>query len=220
MKLVYRIVSLILISVMAISLFSCEKDRKYDEGEVLAATRELLLKSIPLNEIYYGVGFDVEDDGASGIYKAATDESLKKYGIKTVEDIKQRTLEVFCDSISETMFKSAFSSISDEDVIVYYSRYYQAYDDDKAPTDIMVNTVYEYFLTGSITYDLESITVLDVEGEVIKLGVSADVESESGKVKTMNLTVRIIEEDDGWRLKSPSYAVYNESTDIYENQNK
>lgn len=220
MRAIYRVIALILVSVSLLSLFSCEKDRKYDEAEVISATRELLLASVPINEIYYGKGLDYKADGESGIYKAATVEGLEKYGVSTVEDIKTKTLEVFSDSIAETMFSSVFSSISDDGVIVYYSRYYQAYDEKNNPTEIMVNSKHEYFLTGSISYDLESVTVLDVEGEVIKLGVSADVSSKSGKVKTMSLTVRIIEEADGWRLKSPSYAVYNESTDIYESQNK
>ena len=218
MKAMRKIIALVLISVTLISLVSCERDREYDEKEVLDATRELLSASVPLNEIYFGKGLDFLADGESGIYKVASSESLEKYGISTIEDIKTKTLLVFSDSIAETMFNSVFSSISDDDVIVYYSRYYQAYDDENNPTDIMVNSEYEYFLTGSISYDLESISVLDVEGEVIKLGVTADVSSESGKVKTMSLTIRIIEEEDGWRLKSPSYAVYNESTDIYESQ--
>ena len=220
MKALFRIASLTLISVLLLSMFSCEKDRKYDEAEVLAAARELISNSIPLNEIYYGAGFDFEDDGKSGIYKSATAESLEKYGVSTIDDIKAKTLEVFCDSVAESMFSAAFSSITDDDVIVYYSRYYQAYDENKNPTGIMVNSAYEYFLTGDISYDYDSLTVIDVEGEVIKLGINADVSSKTGKVKTMSLTIRIIEEDDGWRLKSPSYAVYNESTDIYENQNK
>ena len=67
-------------------------------------------------------------------------------------------------------------------------------------------------------------------GDLVKVGqviaeasgyVSAKIHSSvSGKVKNTEIEIEMIEEEDGWRFNSPTEAVYNESTDEYENINK
>jgi hypothetical protein len=200
-------------------LCSCEKDREYNEAEVLAATADLIEKSLPLNEMFYGKGIAYTDEGV-GIYKIADTESLNSFGVSTVEEMKSLAREVYTESFCKGLYSSeVFSSVKIDDTVKSYTRYYQELDSDGNPTHIMVNSKYEYFLKGSYEYN-ENMSVIDVSGEVITVRTLVSVTSESGKVKNINLDLKLIEEADGWRLASPTYAVYNEYTDIYEDLKK
>lgn len=215
-----RIISLIILCVIiCTSLVSCDNDREYDEAEVLSAARELIEKSHKLNELFYGEGLEFTDDGL-GKYKLATKESLEKYGISTVEDMKNMTREIFSESYSEIIFSSdVFSSVKVDDVIKSYARYYQSYDDDGNPNGIMVLSDYDYPMHGTYSYT-EAIKVVDVEGEVIVVESTVLATSANGKTKNMSFKVRLFEESYGWRLVSPTYVVYNEYSDIYDNLKK
>ncbi len=209
-----RIISFILFLItLILPLTSCEKDREYNEQEVIAAAEELLIKAKIINEIYYGKGIGYDEDTGIGIYYRANDESLNEFGVTSIEDIKTKTLEVFSDGRAQTMFNTVLSSIKDNNAVIY-SRYYQQTDEDGS-SYIMVNTKYKYYLKGDIEY-LSGIIVKDVKGEIIVIDVPVKLTSESGKIKNTYIEVEMIEESDGWRFASPCEAVYNESTDKYE----
>ena len=215
-----RLISMLLLVVTLFSLASCERDREYDEAEVLAAAAELVELSRDLNEIYYGKGLGYDEEDGIGAYKRATSSSLMKYGITTVDDLRAKTKAVFSQQMSASLFNMALDPIYNGTSIVGYRRYYQEYDDDGNSTSIMVKSNYEYFGTGEIIYR-EGITVWDVEGDVIIVNVPVTLVRESdGKTKDTVLKVRLIEEEGGWRLHSDSYAVYNESSDKYDELNK
>ncbi len=214
-KVISLFLSVALTFSISLSLISCEKDREYDEGEVLTAAAELVSRSLSLNELFYGKGLAYSDEGV-GIYKRAETASLESFGISTLEDMKELARQIYTDSYCEGIFTSdVFSSIKIDDTVKSFNRYYQEYDNDGNPTYIMVNSSYKYFLKGKYEYH-ESMEVIDVEGEVIIVRTLVTATSESGKIKNINLDLRLKEEDDGWRLASPTYAVYNEYTDIYE----
>ena len=214
-----RIIATLLIALSLFSLFSCERDREYDEEQVLSATRELIDKSYKLNELLWGKGLSFSDEGI-GIYKLATEESLSEYGISTLEDIKNMAREVFSSMYLGIVFNSdVFTSVKIDDVIKSYARYYQKYDEDDEPAGIMVRSDYEYELKGSYEY-ADALSVIDVEGEIIVVRALATATSENDKTKTFEVDLRLIEEEGGWRLISPTYVVYNEYSDIYEDLKK
>ena len=214
-----RIIIAVLLIVASLSaLCSCEVDREYDEREVIESAEALLDKAKILNEIYYGKGIAWQEESGNGIYKRADGASLEKFGIFSIEELKTKTLEVFSDARCVTMFNTVLSSIKDDDVIVHYLRYYQQTDED-GTSYIMVNSKYDYHMKGSMEY-LSGIRVTDVKGEIIVISVPVKLVSESGKVKNTEIEVEMIEESDGWRFASPCEAVYNESTDIYDELNK
>ncbi len=215
-----KLLSIILALVMISSLISCERDREYDEAEVIAAASELIEKSHRLNELFYGRGLEFSEEGGVGKYKPATSESLEKFGISTLEDMKSLTREIFSESYCEVIFgSSVFTSTKLDDVIKVYARYYQSYDDGENPDSIMVLSDYEYSLKGSYEYKGD-LRVVDVEGDVIVVRASVVAVSESGKSKSLDFDIRLYEESYGWRLTTPTYVVYNEYTDIYDNLKK
>ena len=218
-----RISAIILVVIMTLSLFSCkgekEKDREYDEAEVLSAVAKLIERSYAVNELLYGRGLEYTDEGV-GVYKMATEESLSDFGFSTISQMQDEIRAVYATSLAESMINSdVFSSIKVDDVIVGYTRYYQSTDEDGNPNGIMVKSDYDYPLKNSYTYS-DSFAVSDVEGEVIVISALVTVTSEDGVVKNENLKIRIIEEKSGWRLLTPTYVVYNKYTEIYDNLNK
>ena len=218
-----RISAIILVVIMTLSLFSCkgekEKDREYDEAEVLSAVAKLIERSYAVNELLYGRGLEYTDEGV-GVYKMATEESLSDFGFSTISQMQDEIRAVYATSLAESMINSdVFSSIKVDDVIVGYTRYYQSTDEDGNPNGIMVKSDYDYPLKNSYTYS-DSFEVSDVEGEVIVISALVTVTREDGVVKNENLKIRIIEEKSGWRLLTPTYVVYNKYTEIYDNLNK
>ena len=214
-----RILALLLLITSLFSIVSCENDREYDEGEVLAAAAELIEKSLPLNELLYGKGLSYGEEHI-GIYYKATDESLAAFGIETVEQMKNMVREIYSTDYSESILTSdAFSPITVDDVIVGYTRYYQSEDEDGNPNGIMVKSDYDYPLKNSYEYHA-NMSVIDVEGEVIVVRTMVTATSADGKVMNVNNDVRLIEEESGWRLMTPTYVVFNDYTDIYDKLKK
>lgn len=208
-------ICLILACVISLSvLTSCEIDRDYDEAEVIAAAESLIRKSEPLNLIYYGKGFLYTEEG-SGIYKKIDPSECEKYGISTIDELKTRTLEVFSGERAELMFKTHLSAIQDEDGnILHYARYYQQTSGDESY--IMVNEAYDYQMTNGIAYDYGSIKVYDVEGKVIVVSISVTLTGANSKVKKLELKVKLIEEENGFRICSAAHAVYDENSDVLD----
>ena len=211
-----KILALItLIAALLTLLCSCERDRKYDETEVITAAKELISKSHKLNELLYGEGLAFTDEGI-GVYKRASAESLAYYGIETVDDIKAMVKEIFSESYSEIIFASdIFTGVKIGDEIKSYARYYQSYDENDKPNGIMVRSDYNYPLRGSYEYH-DSMEVIDVEGDIIVVNTLVHATSVSGTERNVNFKVRLEEGTTGWRLVSPTYVVYNEYTDLYD----
>lgn len=222
MKSIVKIIALILvIASLPLSLTSC--DRKYDEAEVKEAATSLMKEAAKLNEIYYGEGFAYLETSQHNvsIYSEADPNSLNGYGIKTIGDLKQKTLEVFSEDHAESMFKSAFSgSFTNQNGTSNLSRYYQKYDDKgENAICIMVNTSYKPIMNGINLYDFDSIKVIGSKDDYVYFTIDVTVIS-GNNTQEHNIRVRLIEEDDGWRISSTTFANYNELQDIYNELQK
>lgn len=213
-----KIKAFLLTIVVIFSVFnmnSCKeevKDREYNEAEVIAAAKDLIKKSEKLNVIYYGHGIkaDINDvDNASGYYYPADVLSLSELGIQKVEDIKALTRECYTKAQSEYMINNTFAPVRDSDgEIIHFSRYYQEYDtfDRNEEKCIMVYSKYEPFLVDTVEYFYDTVRVVDVEGEVIIVEINVKVTSEDGNVQEKSIKVNLLEEENGFRLDSPTYA--------------
>ncbi len=206
----------------AFSLNSCKekvKDREYNEGEVLEAARTLIKKSETLNEIYYGHGieYDIGDtSNANGYYYPADLMSLDKYGVTNVEDIKRLTRECFTTGQSDYMINTVLSSIRDSSGdIIYFARYYQEYEtlNESVEKCVMVYSRYEVLLVDTVEYLYDTLRVVDVEGEIIKVEIEAKATSPKGSTQTKRVIINLIEEDNGFRIDSPTYV---RNTEIQE----
>ncbi len=214
-------ISLLLIITSLFSLASC--NRSYDEEEVKAAAKDLIERSVMFNEIYWGEGISyIENPSTSnGAYHEANFFDLQKYGFSTIEELKKMTEEVYSKSYCNAIFNAAFSSVSDEDEIHFFARYYQKYEDEeqKNPECIMVYGYAENLLPDKVEYLYETITVTHSKGEVVYITIDAIVTRSEDKIQTRTRRIALIEEEDGWRLNGPSYLTYNEFENEYEDLN-
>ena len=198
------------------------RNRRYDEEEVMAAASELITAATELNEIYYGKGISFLENSSHNIsiYREADPMSLEKYGIKTVSQLKQKTLEVFADSHAESMFESAFSGTFAQNGTSNMSRYYQKYDDKGVnPICIMVRSDYEPLMNSENIYDMSSLKVEGSKREYVYVTIDVTVIS-GDNIQEQTLKIRLIEEEDGWRVSSTTFANYNELQDIYDELQK
>ena len=217
------VIALIIVTLVILAVCLIPRDRRYDEAEVKEAATSLMQAAAKLNEIYYGEGILYLESSQHNvsIYKEADPDSLNGYGIKTISELKQKTLEVFSEEHAEGMFKSAFSgSFSTQNGTSNLSRYYQKYDDKGLNAIcIMVNSSYEPIMNGINVYDLDSIKVIGSKGEYVYFTMDVKVIS-GNNTQVHNIRVRLIEEDDGWRIASTAFANYNELQDIYNELQK
>ena len=213
-----RIISLIILGACIISLASC--DRRYDENEVREAAALLLEESKLLNEIFYGSGIPYINDEsrADGAYYEADYSYTSSHGIQTVEDIKEMARAVFSEGYCEQIFSTILSPVGDDDKIYYMARYYQKTDSLSGENiSIMVYSLARIFLYDSYEYDLSSITVDGSKGERVYISVGVNVtDSETGELHTVTRSIALIEEEDGWRVDSPTYAQYSKENAYYD----
>ena len=220
MKGVYnRIVSLALAVLMLFSLLyltSC--NRKYDEEEVVSAAKELLKTAEMLNIVYYGSGIEYFDsDEEIGYYRKANPQHLEALGFKTVEELKKMTEATFSVKLSETVYSTVLSSLTTDTALISPARYYQAYDEKSGePTYIMVYTNFTPLFKGTITYDYDSVRADGSKKENVYVSVDATVTNQDGLSQRTTVTFTMVEEENGWRINSTTYANYNSLKDKYD----
>ena len=217
----YIAIILVIAAIIALIAALSPRDREYDEAVVKAAAIELLTEAAKLNEIYYGNGIDYLDESQHNIsiYCEANPASLDKYGITTVDDIKQKTFAVFSSSQCDSMFKGAFSG-SYSQGLSNMSRYYQKYDDKTGePLCIMVHSEYEQLMIGENVYDFNTLKVTGSKREFVYITIDVNV-IYGEKTQKHTLTIRLLEESAGWRIASTSFASYNELKDLYDELQK
>ena len=210
-----KILSILCAAMLLFSLLSCdkEKNREYNEEEVLAAAKPLIEASVPLNEIYWGEGIGYIDDKntADGSYYEANIVDLKEYGIKTIEDLKNKTRAVFSEEYSNVIFSTTLSSVSDSSGIQGLARYYQKYEDIERtkPYCIMVYSEAKALLTDEVEYLYDTMEVVGSVGAVVNVKLLVKV-TRKGVSQNRELTVGLIEQADGWRINDSTYMVFRE----------
>lgn len=188
------------------------KNREYDEAEVLAAANALIPSSLPLNDIFWGKGIPYIDDSnlAEGNYYPADIAYLSSLGALTIEDIKTKAREVYSDDICNWIFDTVFSSVTADGVTPTLARYAQKWGGENLdePESILVLKGVDFLLEDTVEYDLVNVEVKGSEGERVKLLYLVKVTNPDGEFMFVNKEIAIVEQEDGWRLDTPTYARY------------
>ena len=218
----HSFIALFLLLVLLCSFVSCteeEYNREYNAKEVEDAAEALIKKSLVLNEILYGKGIGYIEDESTQIYKVADQKSLDKFGIVRLSDIEKMLREVFSKSYIETVYSSdIFTPLVEDEITKMYARYFDDEEKDGKYT-IYVNKYYDFVLKNKYEY-IGKVKAVRSEGDYVIVSSTVRAEREGGISKDFNLEIKLIEESEGWRLASPTYKVYNEYTDIYEDMTK
>lgn len=214
-----RIIALLVTLILCFgTLISCGdddevKNREYDKAEVEAAAKVLIEDSKLLNYIYWGKGIPYVDNKnlSSGNYYPADEDYLNSIGIKTIDDLKKMTEMTYSDKVCQWIYSTVLSSVYSDTAVAGLARYEQVYTgkNNDEPAYIRVYTEADYWLVDEVEY-YPTVEALRSEGEIVCVLVLVTVTNPEGKVMNKNLTVRLIEEEDGWRLDAPTYARYYE----------
>ena len=203
--------------VPVLSFTSC--NRKYDEGEVIAAATDLLKKSEVLNVVLFGEGIAAGGTNQSGAYREADFLHLNQLGFTTIAELENMIRETFSAEYSAYAISTVLSPIKVDGVMYSNSRYYQLYADEITKTDpvcIMVHTEYDYIFTDSVVYDYDSIKVKDVKKKTLYISVMATVTNRNGESQDTEVVFELIEENNGWRINSGTFVNYNAYRDKYD----
>jgi hypothetical protein len=199
---------LITIVVILCGFTSCTKNREYKEDEVLAAAKKLIMASEDLNEIYYGKGilWNPDLNYANGSYYRADENSLKSYGIGSLDDLKAKTRDVYTQELSNVIIQTKLSSISDDNGIHSYARYYENRSGDESY--VMVYSKAEVFLDGEAEYHYDELSVKGSVGQVVYVLINVTVSDKDGNSQKRELQIGLIEENGAWKIDTPTYIKY------------
>ncbi len=220
MRKILRIAAFLFAAALAAAaLFSCGK---HDEEEIKKAAAELIEKSYEINRIFFGEGLPraEEDEYAStfpgyavpapSIDPESGDDMTyymvsPKSGYARIDDIREKTLEVYTEEYATPLFDMAFSGFSvtvgGDDTVrndaVSYARY--------------MDTVFGYLGVRKLadheilplgrTYDTSDMTVVKNRGNEAAVSVRSFLDGEEAERITVTLKLTA----DGWRLDSPTY---------------
>lgn len=209
--------TLILATVVPVLNFtSC--NRKYDEGEVIAAATDLLKKSEVLNVVLFGEGISPGGSNQSGAYREADFLHLNKLGFTTISELEAMIRETFTAEYSDYVVSTVLSPIKVDGVMYSNTRYYQLYADEMTKTDpvcIMVHTEYEYIFTDTVVYDYSTIKVNGVKKKTLYISVMANVTNKNGDSQDVEVEFELIEQNNGWRINTGTFVNYNAYRDKY-----
>ena len=217
MKRIRIILALAVIVCFSFQLASC--GGKYDEAEIIDASRSLIEQSYEINNIYFGEGLAIDEEELA--YAQAANGAEKDYeekktdmnyyavdsecGYSSVSDIKEATLEVYTEEYSNYLFELAFSGFSVEigendntkEQAVAYARYID--NDFGLLAERIVGE--EEKLELSRTYDLDGIEVQKQRSGYVMIKVPSYV----GGEKSDDVELKLKMTDSGWRLDTPTY---------------
>ncbi len=196
-----RFACLLLTIICIFSLFGCGAD--ISEEDATARAAELLEQSVLINRIYFGTGIPA---GPSVIgdspYQKADPAFLEAHGFYSVEQLKQKTLQVYTSYCAEDIFFNIFTAV----VGVSDSR--ARYRDDSGT--LYVDTKAEALYADRVEFDTDSIKITKSKKNVIYFTVDMTVyspdESKSQTLKAQSFSLR--QENGVWLLDAPTYAVY------------
>ena len=106
----------------------------------------------------------------------------------------------------------------EDEITKSYARYFED-EDEEGKTVIYVNKSYNFVLKNSYEY-IGRVKAERSEGDFVIVSATVRATRDGGISKDFKLEIKLIEESEGWRLASPTYKVYNEYTDIYEDMTK
>lgn len=182
-KFLKELACVILIIVLVIPMASCKGP---EEEEAIALVKDLLSKSLELNEIYYGKGLDYEknEDGVYGnIYSRVSKDA--KYRIR--EDLERATRKVFSASYSKSIIDHAFNMT----LGIYGGgsnpRYFVGSDG---------------YLTVLREYGAREITEYNFDSIKIKRSRSKKIVATVMSTENEEIEIILVKEKDGWRLDS------------------
>lgn len=206
-----KIVSVLLLLVLSLALItSCgEKDREYDENEVREAALSLIERSKDINLVFFGTGIRWDSDNTSfinGAYYPADVLHLNSLGFTTIEELKEKTRAVYTDAICSIIFETKLSSLEDSGYVLDLARYYENSDGH-----IMVYKDARPMYENGIEYLYDTLKVVGSKGELVYVEIDILLTNAEGEKQTITASLALLEENDGFRLDTYSFAKFNEN---------
>ena len=185
-----------LLLVCILLLAGCGKG-SFTTRELAEVLPELVEKSVPLNEIYFGEGFLPDGNAESlpvrGYYYADSTAA----GFASIAEIREATEEVFTPSYAAILYASAFDGMTDGDTVVA-PRYIEG---EQGILQQIGGKVYDL---PAREYLWETLSI--VKSDADRVTVAVDTVA-NGEIITVELiAVRTVTADGNvYRLDSPTY---------------
>ena len=201
---------LILLLLLPLCLLTGCGEKKVEEGEVLAAARELIAAAEPLNEVYFGTGMPVGENagyGKDAPYYHVPDDYLALVGFSTVEELKEKTRAVYTAEFRAVLFPRIFESTDAQENIPYNTPYGLSGIDccpeawENAGNDLL-DGARDEFLT-------DTLRVNETGSKNAVVTLSVRVTSRSGSTETQELRLPMVLTDDGWRLDMQTAVAFS-----------
>ena len=203
--------SLVLL-VSSIFLFSCGVS--YTDDDVKNAVRELVPRSMELNDIYFGEGLPIADNREDverfyAMFEGDV-ESVNYHPVakdckyQTIDDIKKATEAVFTPDYAKYLYELAFNGLSvtfneGTELQTVETAAYARYIETNGVLTVRIDLPYEA-MELTRTYDFERIEVILKTKHYAIVSVPTKKDGAELEIK-LHLTVT----PDGFRLDTPTY---------------
>ncbi len=165
-----RLISIIL-SLLLITFLLTSCGEKPDEGQFTERAKDLIERSIYLNDIYYGEGLpQIEGALITGDYRAVDTEGLK---FKNIAEIKAETEAVYTPEFCLSIYETAFVGISDVNGDGIFPRYTE---DDFGV--ILVYDEIKNILPGERSFDYSTIEILSLTAKKAVIDIQGYTDGE------------------------------------------
>lgn len=196
MSKIFRIFVAILAAAIVISAAGCSEEPA-DEGEVLAAAKELIPAAVEVNRIFFWEGLphvEPEKDDSVDIGDAEYLELTEDYMFLHESDLMVKAKAVYTKAFCEDIEEVAFTGVAASEDKALFARYIVEMGIMKINRKLSEEGLPERLPV------MDTLKTVELEHDSAK--VSLDFTCEG---KTENQTVTLKLEKDGWRLDTPTY---------------
>lgn len=193
---------ILLFAMIATTFVGCARE---SDEEFLTIAQTLLLKSADVNEICFGEGlaYGDEDGYVTNGYVEATKASRERYGVNTVEELKELIKSVYSVATCDYIDTVIFNPVKQDNTFASYRRYFDALDGEENIC-LMVKKNYQPLAVGDVSY---ANVRIDSHSRA-RAKILTDVTVTDGKDTRTDLDVcfSLRFEDGAWKLDTVTYA--------------
>ena len=207
------------IILFAISVFFvitlCSCGAKYSEEEIKAALDELIPASYEMNEIYFGKGLPIsEDEETLNEFYSHFDSDIEMINYHPVSadcpyqnetELREATLAVFTEDYAEYLFQRAFAGISAqmqniEGLTEVHNAIYAMYIEENGVLTVRLNLEDDAIPLGR-EFKIDELKIVAQKDNIVVVSIPTFINS----VYSMEVELRLVKTQNGWRLDSPTY---------------
>ena len=201
MKMPRALLSLLVLLALLVSLVSCDRGQKPDDGTLVGEAASLIRASVVLDRLFFVEGLPALSAEEGEGYVSVNTAALSSLGFTSYASIRAYAEQIYSYALFSSFESMAVLAVTDGSVLIRRAYCYDKTDKKGNFQDFLVSTAGLHKQMDRAEYDLSTLTVTKKTASTARLTVEATVTShDTGETQRRPVTVAPCLADGIWKL--------------------